>query len=330
MPTNHTVHCGVPDLLWAPCSLHLDVHGFVVVPAVLSDGEIARMLGAMQRLRDDLKAAQRAALEPSSSDGRQRCSPGGSGTDESSVKVRNCRMTNYRKSPHKQHFMHILESDPSMLEYLCHPKMVAMAEELVGGSVRLEESEASMNRREPDFDADAQPRYGFHAGSLPDVATYTANGLYHATFVKTLTNLTALGVGDGGTTVIPGSHKVSVQDRQAVIDAAYGDPDNLIYTVVAPPGSTLLFGEALIHATGQIRTENKRCVVIGGYTPPQFQAWQGQEPSEMFIASAPIFLRPLLSGGDKWSWRRRARELGNDIAEPLSGNTPRNKKRAAL
>lgn len=289
------------------------------------------MLGAMRRLRDDLKAAQRAALaaSPGISAGRQS-SPGGSGTDESSVRVRNCQMTNYRKSPHKQHFMHILESDPSMLEYLLHPKMVALAEELVGGSVRLEESEASMNRRDPDFDPEAPVRYGFHAGSLPDVATYTANGLYHATFVKTLTNLTPLGLGDGGTTVIPGSHKVAVEDRQAVIDAAYGDPDNLIHTVVAPPGSTLLFGEALIHATGQIRTENKRCIIIGGYTPPQFQAWQGQEPSVEFVASAPQFLQPMLSGGDKWSWKRRARELGKEASTPVVGDAQTRKQHAAL
>lgn len=175
------------------------------------------MLGAMQRLRDELKAAQRAALDAdvALADG-DGSSPGGAGTDESRVTVRNCRMTNHRKAPHNQHFMHILESDPAILEYLTHPRVVAMAEELVGGSVRLEESEAAMNRRAPDYDPAAPPRYGFHAGSLPDVATYTANGLYHATFVKTLTNLTPLGDGDGGTTVIPGSHKVAVTDRQAV------------------------------------------------------------------------------------------------------------------
>ena len=74
--------------------------------------------------------------------------------------------------------MHILESDPAILEYLTHPRMVAMAEELVGGSVRLEESEASMNYRAPEFDPAAPIKFGFHAGSLPDVATYTANGLY--------------------------------------------------------------------------------------------------------------------------------------------------------
>ena len=148
-------------------------------------------------------------------------------------------------------------------------------------------------------------------------SSYSANGLYHATFVKTLTNLTPLGAGDGGTTVIPGSHKVAVEDRAAVIAAAYGDPDNLIHTVVAPPGSTLLFGEALIHATGQIRTENRRCIIIGGYTPPQFQAWQGQEPSVEFVASAPQFLRAMLSGGAKWSWRRRALCVSLCLSVPL-------------
>ena len=141
--------------------LHLDVHGFVVVESALDDGEIARMLGAMQRLRDDLKAAQAEYLATAES----------ADADDESVKVRNCRMGSYVKRPYKQHFMHILESDPAILEYLAHPKLVGMAEELVGGSVRLEESEATMNRREPELDLSAPPTYGFHAGSQPDIGT---------------------------------------------------------------------------------------------------------------------------------------------------------------
>eukprot|EP01052_Picozoa_sp_SAG31_P037642 SAG31_NODE_4897_length_2879_cov_1.749281_1_plen_159_part_00 len=116
-----------------------------------------------------------------------------------------CRMTSYRQRPHRLHFMHILESDPAILEYLAHPRLVAMAEELVGGTVRLEESEASINsrdRREQTVADAATARYGFHAGSLPDLGTYNAKGLYHGTFVKTLTNLTPLGPDDGGTTVV--------------------------------------------------------------------------------------------------------------------------------
>ena len=153
--------------------LHLDVHGFVVVESALDDGEVARMLGAMQRLRDDLKSAQAnllATAESVDADGTSS-SAFGEGTDESVVAVRGCRMTNHRKRPHNQHFMHILESDPAILEYLAHPKLVGMAEELVGGSVRLQESEATMNRREPELDLSAPPTYGFHAGSQPDIGT---------------------------------------------------------------------------------------------------------------------------------------------------------------
>ena len=62
------------------------------------------------------------------------------------------------------------------------------------------------------------------------------------------------------TKVIPGSHKVAVTDRQAIIDAAYGDPENLIYTVVAPPGSTLLFGTSRVNrqATATVTMESKQ------------------------------------------------------------------------
>ena len=113
--------------------------------------------------------------------------------------------------------------------------------------------------------------------------------------------------------------------------------------MVAPPGSTLLFGEALIHASGQIRSDNRRCIIIGGardpdcrvtadlralprrscidhgrwagYPPPYFQAWNGQEPSPEFIEQVPAFLRPLISASDKWSWRQQRRKL-SDAAAP--------------
>ena len=115
--------------------LHLDVHGFVVVESALDDGEVARMLGAMQRLRDDLKAAQAEYLATAES----------ADADDESVKVRNCRMGSYVKRPYKQHFMHILESDPAILEYLAHPKLVGMA----GASRRLGEAGGVRGHHEP-------------------------------------------------------------------------------------------------------------------------------------------------------------------------------------
>ena len=107
--------------------------------------------------------------------------------------------------------------------------------------------------------------------------------------------------------VIAGSHKVQCAERD-IIACAYEDP-SLIHQVIAPAGSTLLFGEALIHATGRIRSDRERVIIIGGYTPPMFQAWQGQEPSAEFIAQTPAVLRALVSGSDKWHWQRRFRTL---------------------
>ena len=267
---------------------HLEVYGYVIIENTLTADETGRLHEAMQRLKRDLLATD----------------------DPSKDSVRNCRLS--ANKPHHQHFAHILEADPAIFDYLTHPRLVGMAEELVGGSVRLEESEAVINSRDPEADFSAPPRYGFHTGTSPDVGTYVENGLYHCTFVKTLTNLTELGPDDGGTTVIAGSHKVK-GDREAILAAAYEDP-SLIHQVIAPAGSTLLFGEALIHATGQIRSDRERVIVIGGYTPPMFQAWNGQEPSAEFIAETPEHLKALISGSDKWGWKQRRRSLDMPVA----------------
>jgi len=264
---------------------HLDVFGYVVLENTLTAAEVSRQLAAMQQLKTELQAAGDGAL------------------------VRGCRLSANR--PHHCHFAHILETDASIYDYLTHPRLVGLAEELVGGTVRLEESEAVINSRDPEAVEDG--RYGFHTGTRPDVGTYTENGLYHCTFVKTLTNLTELGPDDGGTVCIAGSHKIKAP-REEIIACAYDDR-SLIHQVVAPAGSTLLFSEALIHATGHIRSDRERVIVIGGYTPTMFQAWNGQEPSAAFVeGGVQERHRALISGSDKWQWQQRHRTLGEPVA----------------
>jgi len=262
---------------------HLDVYGYVVVENTLTENEVGTLREALQKLKRDMIATG----------------------DPTTAVVRNARASLYK--PHHIHFSHVLESDPAVFDYLTHPRLVGMAEELVGGSVRIEESEAIINSRDPNADPNAPISYGFHTGTRPQYGTYTENGLYHCNFVKTLTNLTDLGPDDGGTVVIAGSHKIQC-DEQEIIPCAYADP-SLIHQVVAPAGSTLLFGEALIHATGRIRSDRERVIMIGGYTPPMFQAWHGQEPSADFIAQTPEAYQPLVSGSDRWHWQRRFRTL---------------------
>jgi hypothetical protein len=267
---------------------HLDAYGYVIVQNTLTTDEVGRLLEAMYRLKRDFLATP----------------------DPATAVVRNCRLSTFK--PHHLHFAHLLETDPTIFDYLTHPRLVGMAEELVGGSVRLEESEGIINSRPPDYDAKAPVRYGFHTGTRPEFGTYTENGLFHCNFVKTLTNLTDLGPDDGGTVVIAGSHKIKAP-QQAIIACAYEDP-SLIHQVIAPAGSTLLFAESLIHATGQLRSDKERVIIIGGYTPPLFRAWPGQEPSPEFIDKLPEAFKPLIAGTESWHWEQRFRSLEMPIS----------------
>lgn len=269
---------------------HLDVYGYVIIENTLTENEVGTLREALQKLKRDLIATGDLITTG----------------DPTNAVVRNARASVYK--PHHIHLAHIMEADPAILDYLTHPRLVGMAEELVGGTVRIEESEAIINARDPDADLNAPPTFGFHTGTRPQYGTYTENGLYHCNFVKTLTNLTDLGPDDGGTVVIAGSHKVQCAEEE-IIACAYEDP-SLIHQVIAPAGSTLLFGEALVHATGRIRSDRERVIIIGGYTPPMFQAWNGQEPSAEFVARTPEPLKALVSGSDKWHWERRVRTLG--------------------
>ena len=269
--------------LTAAQRFHLDVNGYVVVQNTLTADEVGRTREALQKLKRDLIAT----------------------SDPANAVVRGARFSVYK--PHHVHFAHIVEADPAILEYMTNPRLVAMAEELVGGNVRLEESEAIINSRAPDYDPNAPIRFGFHTGTRPDLGTYTENGLFHCNFVKTLTNLTDLGPDDGGTVVIAGSHKIKAPQQQ-IIDCAYADP-SLIHQVIAPAGSTLLFAESLIHATGQLRSDKERVIIIGGYTPPMFRAWPGQEPSQAFIDTLPEIYKPLIGATESWHWQQRYRSL---------------------
>ncbi len=225
--------------------------------------------------------------------------------DPTGTIIRNCRVSGYSLT--NMHFAHVLETDPAILAYVTNPRLVGMAEEVVGGVVRLSESEAIINSRDPEAYTDPEPSFGFHFGTRPPHGTYSGNGLFHSNFVKTLTNLTELGPDDGGTVVIAGSHKIALP-MEDIVDCAYEDR-SLIHQIVAPAGSTVLFAESLIHATGQIRSDRERTIIITGYTPPMFKADTGQEPSAEFLAGLPEHVRDYLVGRQQWSWTPRFRSL---------------------
>lgn len=256
--------------------VHLDIYGYVIVKNTLTPGEV-------KTIADKLYEIERVYRE--------------TGTFPSKAKAEFSSTREYFRIDNIPHL------DPSFLDYLTHPRLVGMAEEAIGGEARLEQSDAHIRR--PPGDKSKQ-RHGFHRGFSSMVAV--ENGLYHCPFVKTLTNLTDLGPDDGGTVVIAGSHKLLGVDSKVVIRAAEENP-SLIHQVVAPAGSTLLFFESLLHGSGIIRSDKDRALIIGGYTPPMFQAWQGYDPDPEFLSRVDPKYRSFLDGGKRWDWKSNYRKL---------------------
>lgn len=266
----------------------LDVFGYVVVPGVLSTDECATILEALHKLKRDLRALE---------------SP--------QTRVRGAYFL--IDHPHHVFMASIIEAGPAITAYATHPRLVGMAEELIGGEARIVEFNAHINSRNPDEIFDEAPNFGFHRGIDIPYGSHSENGLYHCSFVKTLTNLTDLGPDDGGTVVIAGSHKMNLPE-QDTIACAYEDR-SLIHQVIAPAGSTLLFSETLIHATGQIRSDRERAIIITGYGSRMFPYWDGGELSPEFAARIPQNLQTLFHGKAHWTRAPRYRTLADPVDE---------------
>lgn len=254
----------------------LDAYGYVLLEGALTPDEVERMKAALYRMREDPDLeAKRVYL-------------------------------NHRK-PHSIHMGHLVEYDPALLEYAVHPKLIPLVEELVGGAVRLEESEAIINRRDPNFDpAQHEGRriipLGLHRGTAPNWGCYNERERFHCLFVKTLAYLTDVGPDDGGTAFIPGSHKLP-WPQEEMIRAAQED-ERLIHQVTAKAGDVLLFPESLIHSTTAIRSDSERVILVSGYTPTMMREWMGNEISPEFIETLPEAIRPIISGEANWNWQR--------------------------
>ena len=295
MPSEEIMDLPFPALT-PPQRLHLNIYGYVVVEETLTSDECGSLIEALQKLKHDLIAAGNPT----------------SRSHDQSTKVRGAGLA--RSGPAHHVFMRDIEqADPLFTSYITHPRMVGMAAELIGGEVRMVESNAHINSRPPDLESQdaATCEYSFHRGTDVPFGTHTRHGLYHCNFVKTLTNLTELGPEDGGTVWIAGSHKMDLPPKQ-LIECACQDR-SLIHKVIAPAGSTLLFVEPLIHATGRLTSDRERVIIITGYGPAQFPYWGDGELTEEFKEQIPTNQKLLFHG--RQNWDRRVKER-TDLMTP--------------
>ena len=273
---------------------HFDAMGYVVVPNTLDHDRCDRIIDALRHLRADLRKAN--------PDG------GTAGTVNAAFFVMN--------TPHHVFMNNFYDYDDDLLAYSCDPRMVGMAEEVIGCEARILELNGHLNEAIPGTDFSQQPKYGFHNGVDTHYGSHYREELYHCNFVKTLSNLTELGPDDGGTVVVAGSHKFL--DTQVAIAAAYENP-RLIHQVVAPKGSTLLFAETLVHGTGQIRSDRERALIITGYGPRMYPRWDGGQQGreyafpERFVNRVPDALRTLYFGKAHWHRAPRYRKISDAV-----------------
>ena len=266
---------------------HLDVYGYVVVEDVLDPEQLARTLAALHSLKAEFAARP----------------------DPWQAIIRNCSIFGQNHLGDHLHFHNLIEARPEFLEYVAHPRIRGMVEEVVGAGVRVVEVQAAINSRDPEDDYDGPGRYTWHR-ARPESQSFTVNGLYHCTFVKAITNLTDLGQEDGGTVVIAGSHKATCAE-EAIIQAVRQDP-SLIHQVVAPAGSTLIFCETLLHATGDLRSDKERAIIITGYQPWDRMSNTGRPFSSDFAERVPKQYHRLIFGSDL-NARLRRRTLDMEV-----------------
>ncbi|MDX1932948.1 MAG: phytanoyl-CoA dioxygenase family protein [Capsulimonadales bacterium] len=256
---------------------HFDVYGYVLLESILPSDEVAAMKEALYRMRSDPNKAARGIY------------------------------LNHEQD-HSIHMGNLVAYDPSLTRFAAHPLLLPLVRDVVGGEVRLEETEAIINRRDPKSDTDGLRErdivpLGFHTGTRHGWGTYQEQDRFHCLFVKTLAYLTDVGPGDGGTAVIPGSHKMAWRQNE-MIEAAFEDPKHLIRQVQGPAGSVLLFAESLIHSTTAVWSDRERVICVAGYTPPMLREWPGNEIDPAYLATLPEETRRVLSGSDSWNWRR--------------------------
>ena len=257
--------------------MFFEINGFVMLPRLLDASEVERLRATLYRMRDDNRRREKGVFLVDK--GRSYYA----------------RMGN------------LLEYDRVFVDFAAHPRLVPLAEDLVGGAVRLEETEAIINRRDPNADLEQLRRdhpnaYNLHRAMDPSWGAFVEQGRMHSLFVKAIAYLTDVGPGDGGTAVVPGSHRM-LWPRAQLLEATRLDP-TLIHVVEAQAGTVMMFAETLLHSTTAIRGDRDRVIVTAGYAAPMLRMEVGNYVRPEFAAELPESLRPLIAGSQRWRWTR--------------------------
>jgi ectoine hydroxylase-related dioxygenase (phytanoyl-CoA dioxygenase family) len=254
--------------------LHLEAHGYVVVENAIGAELTGRLVEAVYRLQSEAHAGQ---------------APQGGATL-------------YSNRPDYFRVLQPHLTDKAALDYVVHPRILGMAREATGGA-RIRYMEADCQIRRPNPLEASTPMIsadGLHRGIRANW-TLDLHGRARAPFVKMLTNLTDIGPDDGGTVVVPGSHRSPLSVLEIV--RALSDDPSMVRRVVAPAGSTLLFFETLVHGSGVIRSGRERLLMISAYGPSfVVPGMQPAAPDSLWEHLDRERYGSLFAPVDGWNW----------------------------
>lgn len=160
------------------------------------------------------------------------------------------------------HVPGLIRFEQSFAPYLAHPRLLGLVEALLGQHVRVSFTTAQINfpgNDRGDWHADwpfNQETAGHVPAPYPDVVMH----------VTTLWLLSPFNEENGGTFIVPGSHRANNNPSgDNGIDPTQPFPTEM--QVTGPAGSVLVFDSRLWHAIAPNRTQRPRTTIAVRYAP---------------------------------------------------------------
>jgi ectoine hydroxylase-related dioxygenase (phytanoyl-CoA dioxygenase family) len=254
-----------------------DLNGYLVLEHVLTDGEVAAANEAIDR-HAQLLENRRVGLAHTSS--ALKGATGKTGLTRNPLGFERPWCEPFRRM-------------------LTHPAVVEVFNEVLGPGFRLDHGPMLIQM------ARGTEGHWLHGGLTFDPSRYHRfeHGKLRCGMCVAAFQLTEVRAGDGGFVCVPGSHKANFRPPEEVLSTE--DGLGLVHQIPGPPGSLLLFNEALVHGTFPWQPADRiRRSVLFKYSPG-FLAWDKSPacpiadptPEELGLYEPPFRTGRRLLGG---------------------------------
>lgn len=241
-----------------------DLQGFVVLPQALSPGEVAELNACLDTI---------PRLEPGEWYGYVHAHTYGTRDG-----------LNYQQ---------VYEAGEPFERLIDHPSWIEKIKHFVGGAGTFDYHHGPLfiDENFANFRGPGEA-IGLHSGGTPPIMRNQFryhNGRFMCGQVNILAALTDVGPGDGGTMLIPGSHKANFPHPQlaahrmkpegATVEGAAGAVE-----VHLKAGDAVIFVDGISHGSARRRNQGERRVVVYRYGPSWGNFRFGYQPSPELLA----------------------------------------------